>query len=212
MLNQKPRRSRGAGLRRREDRDCQRLELNSDGTNCLSHDPIPGADASRPDQLTPEQARGQEADRQAGRDPQCRYLLHGTGLAEKLALAGHEVTIVTGAPGQLHALHARVSEHDAAPARAAIKELHNTFGSASAGQARDLRHLWGRLETHFSRRRQVSARCQQDPSLDRFDSLLLVTGRHSNDSLHRQLKDQKPKWAENGVKAVYVIGDAEAPR
>src|ERR1700704_120888 len=28
---------------------------NTDGTNCLTHDPIPGADAARPDQLTPEQ-------------------------------------------------------------------------------------------------------------------------------------------------------------
>src|ERR1700674_385487 len=27
---------------------------NTDGTNCLTHDPIPGADASQPDQLTPE--------------------------------------------------------------------------------------------------------------------------------------------------------------
>ena len=41
---------------------------------------------------------------------------------------------------------------------------------------------------------------------------MLVTGRHSDDSLHRQLSDSKAKWAENGVKAVYLIGDAEAPR
>jgi dimethylamine/trimethylamine dehydrogenase len=30
--------------------------------------------------------------------------------------------------------------------------------------------------------------------------------------LYRQLKAEQPKWAENGVKAVYLIGDAEAPR
>lgn len=41
---------------------------------------------------------------------------------------------------------------------------------------------------------------------------MLVTGRHSNDSLYRELKAQQAKWAENAVKAVYVIGDAEAPR
>jgi dimethylamine/trimethylamine dehydrogenase len=41
---------------------------------------------------------------------------------------------------------------------------------------------------------------------------VLVTGRHSNDALYRELKDQKAKWAENGIRAVYLIGDAEAPR
>jgi len=45
-----------------------------------------------------------------------------------------------------------------------------------------------------------------------FDSLVLVTGRHSDDALYRELQAMKAKWAENGVKAVYLIGDAEAPR
>ena len=45
-----------------------------------------------------------------------------------------------------------------------------------------------------------------------FDSLVLVTGRHSNDTLYRELKAAQAKWAENGVKEVYLIGDAEAPR
>jgi len=44
------------------------------------------------------------------------------------------------------------------------------------------------------------------------EDLVLVTGRHSNDSLHRELKAHKAKWSENGVTAVYLIGDAEAPR
>ncbi|HEY4039866.1 MAG TPA: dimethylamine dehydrogenase, partial [Burkholderiaceae bacterium] len=45
-----------------------------------------------------------------------------------------------------------------------------------------------------------------------FDSLVLVTGRHSDDSLYRGLKARQGEWAANGVKAVYLIGDAEAPR
>ena len=45
-----------------------------------------------------------------------------------------------------------------------------------------------------------------------FDSLVLVTGRHSEDTLYRELKDAKSSWAQHGVKNVYVIGDAEAPR
>jgi len=39
-----------------------------------------------------------------------------------------------------------------------------------------------------------------------------VTGRLSNDSLYRQLKDRHGEWQNNGVKDVYLIGDAEAPR
>jgi dimethylamine/trimethylamine dehydrogenase len=45
-----------------------------------------------------------------------------------------------------------------------------------------------------------------------FDSLVLVTGRHSIDNLHREIKQRQGEWQKNGVKAVYLIGDAEAPR
>jgi dimethylamine/trimethylamine dehydrogenase len=45
-----------------------------------------------------------------------------------------------------------------------------------------------------------------------FDSLVLVTGRHSNNSLYTELKARHGEWQANGVKDVYLIGDAEAPR
>jgi dimethylamine/trimethylamine dehydrogenase len=45
-----------------------------------------------------------------------------------------------------------------------------------------------------------------------FDSLILVTGRHSNDLLFREIKQRRGDWDKNGVKSVYLIGDAEAPR
>jgi dimethylamine/trimethylamine dehydrogenase len=45
-----------------------------------------------------------------------------------------------------------------------------------------------------------------------FDSLVLVTGRHSHDALYRELKGRQDEWQKNGVKDVYLIGDAEAPR
>jgi dimethylamine/trimethylamine dehydrogenase len=45
-----------------------------------------------------------------------------------------------------------------------------------------------------------------------FDSLVLVTGRHSNDQLYRDLKQRQGDWEKNGVKSVYLVGDAEAPR
>jgi dimethylamine/trimethylamine dehydrogenase len=39
-----------------------------------------------------------------------------------------------------------------------------------------------------------------------------VTGRHSHAGLYTELKSRRAEWAANGVKDVYVIGDAEAPR
>ena len=43
-------------------------------------------------------------------------------------------------------------------------------------------------------------------------SLVLVTGRRSNDSLFRELKAAEGQWESNGIKGIYLIGDAEAPR
>ena len=40
----------------------------------------------------------------------------------------------------------------------------------------------------------------------------LVTGRHSDDALFRDLKARKDDWAKNDIKGVYVIGDAWAPK
>src|SRR6266436_4182254 len=71
---------------------------NTDGTNCVSHNPIPGVDAiNRADQLTPEQVF-------AGKKPIGKRVtvlnydtyFMATSLAERLAMAGHEVTIVSG--------------------------------------------------------------------------------------------------------------------
>ena len=45
-----------------------------------------------------------------------------------------------------------------------------------------------------------------------FDTLVLVTGRHSVNDLYRGLKARRDEWEENGIKDVYVIGDAYAPK
>jgi dimethylamine/trimethylamine dehydrogenase len=135
-------------------------------------------------------------------------------LAEKLATAGHDVTIVTGVhlanymhftleyPNMMRRLH-----------ELHIKELHNAFCSRIEAGRLEVYDIWGEGSKRSYRGPGILPR---DPNktqrwLD-FDSLVLVTGRHSNDSLHRELKDNKAKWAQNGVKDVYLIGDAEAPR
>lgn len=188
---------------------------NTDGTNCLSHDPIPGADASRADQLTPEQVL-------AGKKPIGKRVVilnadtyfMAPSLAEKLATAGHEVTIVSGVhlanymhftleyPNMMRRLH-----------ELHVTELGDHFCSRIEPGRLEIYNIWGDGSRRTYRGPGVMPRDANKTQrwLD-FDSLILVTGRHSDDQLFRELKAAQDQWAANGVKGVYLIGDAEAPR
>ncbi|KKN59755.1 hypothetical protein LCGC14_0539100 [marine sediment metagenome] len=41
---------------------------------------------------------------------------------------------------------------------------------------------------------------------------MLVTGRHAECELFNELKARESEWAENDIKGIYLVGDAEAPR
>src|ERR1700716_4221489 len=188
---------------------------NTDGTNCLTHDPIPGADASKADQLTPEQVL-------EGRKPIGKRVVilnadtyfMAPSLAEKLAVAGHEVTIVTGVhlanymhftleyPNMMRRLH-----------ELHIKEIKNAFCSRIEAGRLEVYDIWGEGSKRSYRGPGMLPR---DPNKTQrwmdFDSLVLVTGRHSNNNLYTDLKARHGEWQKNGIKDVYVIGDAEAPR
>ena len=135
-------------------------------------------------------------------------------LAEKLAVAGHEVTIVTGVhlanymhftleyPNMMRRLH-----------ELHIHEMHNAFASKIEKGRLQVYDIWGdgskrtyRGVGHLPREPNKTHRWVE------FDSLILVTGRHSNDLLFREIKQRQGDWDKNGVKNVYLIGDAEAPR
>jgi dimethylamine/trimethylamine dehydrogenase len=188
---------------------------NTDGTNGLTHDPIPGVDASRPDQITPEQIfEGKKAIGRRVVILNADTYFMAPSLAEKLAQAGHEVTIVSGVhmgsymhftleyPNMMRRLH-----------ELHVKEIGHTFCSRVEPGRLEVYDLYGEGSRRTFRGAGVLPR---DPNRTQrwieFDSLVLVTGRHSNDALYRELKQQQSAWAQNGVKAVYLIGDAEAPR
>ena len=133
-------------------------------------------------------------------------------LAEKLTLAGHEVTVVTGVhlanymhftleyPNMMRRMH-----------ELHIKEIHNAFSTRIEKGRLQVYDIWGdgskrtyRGAGHLPREPNKSHRWLE------FDSLVLVTGRHSIDGLYRGLKERR-RMGENGVKDVYLIGDAEAP-
>jgi dimethylamine/trimethylamine dehydrogenase len=44
------------------------------------------------------------------------------------------------------------------------------------------------------------------------DSVVLCTGRISDDELYRELKADKARQEQEGIEAVYLVGDAAAPR
>jgi dimethylamine/trimethylamine dehydrogenase len=94
-----------------------------------------------------------------------------------------------------------------------IKEIHNAFSTRIEAGRLEIYDIWGdgskrtyRGVGHLPREPNKSHRWLE------FDSLVLVTGRHSNPGLFHGIKSRQSEWAQNGVKDVYLIGDAEAPR
>lgn len=188
---------------------------NTDGTNCLTHDPIPGADASRPDQLTPEQVM--EGKKKIGKRVvilNADSYFMAPSLAEKLAVAGHEVTVVSGVhlanymhftleyPNMMRRLH-----------ELHVTEIGDSFCSKIEAGRLEVYNIWGDGSKRTYRGAGVFPRDENKTHrwLE-FDSLILVTGRHSEARLYNELKQRESEWASNGIKAVYLIGDAEAPR
>src|SRR5471032_3404387 len=118
---------------------------NTDGTNCLTHDPLPGADAARADQLSPEHVM--EGKKPIGKRVvilNADTYFMAPSVAEKLAVAGHEVTIVTGVhlanymhftleyPNMMRRLH-----------ELHIKEVHNAFSSRIEPARLEVYDIWG---------------------------------------------------------------------
>ena len=77
-------------------------------------------------------------------------------------------------------------------------QLYPIFGDGYRREYRGPGKLPRRENTHFD--------------WHEFDSLVLVTGRHSDCELFNDLKARKDEWAKNDIKGVYVIGDAWAPK
>ena len=100
---------------------------------------------------------------------------------------------------RLHELHVNeIGDHFASRVEEGRIEIYNMWGDGS------VRTYQGPGK---SPRRPNESHCWLD-----FDSLVVVTGRHSNDGLFHELKAREGDWTANGIKAAYLIGDAEAPR
>ena len=176
---------------------------NPDGLNSGTHDVIPGADASLPHVLTPEQvmAEGKEVpgDRVLVIDNDGYFM--GVSLAEKLALDGKQVTLMT------HLGEIAPYMHFTLEAPNQHRKLHKLKVEIV------VHHLPTRIEPGAVSAVHVFDEDEQEHTWEA-DSVVLVTGRRSNEALYRQLKDEIGLDAlrSEGVTSLYRIGDCVAPR
>lgn len=171
-----------------------------DGFNGTTHEPIPGADASLPHVLTPEQVMV------AGKPvPGERVLVYdtdgyfmGASLAEKLARDGKHVTLVTSfaevAPFMVYTLenHRQVR---------LLHELGVTTVPAHVVSAIEPGRVSGyRVYEEWK------------PVAWQADAVVLVTMRASDDALYRTLEADPDALAATGIAGLYRIGDCVVPR
>jgi len=171
----------------------------TDGLNAATHAPIPGADASLDWQMTPDEVA--LGTKQVGK----RVLVlenegyfMGASIAQKLAGEGHDVTLVTQA-GEIAGYMEYTLE---APM------LH-----------RDLHRVGVDIQVYTMLDRIEPGVCHAyniwDPDHKQafeVDSVVLCTARLSDDQLYREIKGDQGRLEQEGIEAVYVIGDAAAPR
>jgi dimethylamine/trimethylamine dehydrogenase len=173
---------------------------STDGLNSATHDTIPGADTLREAwQLTPEDVALERKDighRVLILD--CEAYFMGVTLAQKLAGEGHEVWLLTQ--------RGDIAKYMDFTLEAPMmhRELHRL------GVHIQMETMVEELDAG-----KVSTYNVWDPSHKEtfeVDTVVLCAGRRSNDELYHELKADKAALDANGVEAVYLIGDAAAPR
>ena len=172
----------------------------TDGLNGVSHDAIPGADASKPTVLTPEQimVEGKGAPGETVLVYDCDGYFMGVSLAEKLAREGKQVTLVTPLT-------------QVAPYTELTLELPRI--------RRTLLGLGVRLLSQQEvtgiepgRVTGCDVHAVEQTSDWSADSVVLVTQRVSNERLFRELQEEERALRDKGVSGLYRIGDCVAPR
>jgi dimethylamine/trimethylamine dehydrogenase len=175
----------------------------TDGVSSATMWPLPGADASQPNQLTPEQvmleAKPVPGERVAVLDFEGYFM--GVSMAERLAAEGKRVTIVTHFPEPAPMMVPTLE------AGRMLQRLH------SLGVESITHHVPVRIEeggvvvadTHDAEQRERNVEV---------DAVVLCTARRSNDALFLELKHEFGMDAleAEGIDALYRIGDCEAPR
>jgi dimethylamine/trimethylamine dehydrogenase len=169
-----------------------------DGLNAVTHEPIPGADASLDHVLTPEQVMA------AGKRPPgrrvCVYDAEGyqvgAAVAEQLVSEGFDVELVTPfdivAPSCDETLEGPLLRRRIHDAGVAVRR-NVTVTLVEPGRLG--------AEGEFGDRLELDA-----------DAIVLVTQRVSDDAVYLELTADEDTLRAEGVEAVYRIGDCVSPR
>jgi len=170
-----------------------------DGLNGVTSEAIPGADASQPWVLTPEQVM-LEAKRPPGKRVivyDCDGYFLGSSLAELLALEGYRVTLATPYE-QVAPLCYETLEADRIWRR--MHELAISLATATTLTELEPDHTLG----HDPLGRPITLEA---------DAIVLVTQRVSDETLYTELTaEHPPSQRTTGIEAVYRIGDCVSPR
>lgn len=188
----------------------------TDGLGAETHHPIPGADASLPHCVTPEQLMAGKpvGDRVVVLDGDGHFM--GIGIAEMLADQGRQVTIVTNM--------SEIAEYGVYT----MDVMNNKRMMYNKGIAHYRNHWAEKIEpgkiTLFylyrhgpdlsgPRTGHVPRLPERDDTITlECDTVVLVTARLPNDRLFRELKARRGEWADNEIRGVYRCGDCHAPR
>jgi dimethylamine/trimethylamine dehydrogenase len=168
------------------------------GVSSVTHEPLAGADSSKPHVLTPEQVMVEgklpPGERVAVYD--CDGYFMGPDLAEKLALEGLRVDLVTCFEELAPFAHETL-EHALVRRR-----LHEVGVRLHRGVV---------LESATPGRISGSDEFEEPFELD-VDAVLLVTQRLSDEALYLELAAGEEALAAEGIEALYRIGDCVAPQ
>ncbi|MCX7304183.1 MAG: FAD-dependent oxidoreductase [Hyphomicrobiales bacterium] len=190
-----------------------------DGTGSMGPDPIPGVDSSLPEFVTPHQFfSGKEIGERAVVLDSDGYFM-AVSLAEKLADSGRQVTLVT--PFDRVAPYTDLTL-EGANLRRMMREKNIGFRVANWLERAEISgaiqlsvfdlYRDGSMRSKSPVAGSIPRAASTDVSLIECDSVLLCTGRRSNDALYRSLQARNAEWADAGLKGVYRAGDCLAPR
>jgi dimethylamine/trimethylamine dehydrogenase len=183
----------------------------TDGLNAATHSTVGGADAAQPYCLTPEQIMVENKEVTGERIAvyDCDGYFMGVSLAERLALQGKKVSLITPF-GQVAPYMVFTGE-----ARHMLRRLHALKVETYAS------HVITRIERDaIHGEKAVIAGESPMPVLGdltapvtwRCDAVVLVTQRVSNDEIYRKLRSDRRELAAAGIVQVLRIGDCVAPR
>ena len=168
------------------------------GLNRVTHEPVPGADASLPHVLTPEQimleGKAPPGERVVVYDGEGYFT--ATCLAEKLAVEGRRVELATCFDGIAPFSHETLED---AFVRRRLHDLRVGMHAGVTLRAIEPGRVAG--EDEFGEPVELAA-----------DAVVLVTQRLSTEELYLELSSDREALAAEGVESLYRIGDCVAPQ